>query len=123
MFREIFGGLMGKPKETSRPPLREGGFDDPKTRLAASFKPTTEIGQGFDRGGWEPISVPKAASPTEEQAPFQSSAMAKEKLSDPFEAEPLATDEIGAWSGAKNPALGSLETAPPNRDDEAAAAK
>lgn len=123
MFREIIGGLMGERKGTPRPLAKEGGLSDDKARLAESFKPTTKIGQGFDRGGWKPISVPEVASPTQEKAPFQPSAMAKKGPSNPFEAEPLATDEIGEWSGANNPALGSLETALPNRDDEAAAAK
>jgi hypothetical protein len=100
MFREIFDGLMGKPKETP-PPLTKGNLGDSEARLQASFGRPTTAGQGFDRGGWEPTAVntSKAEALPQPEAqganPAPTRAVKLEPFDDAFSSEP--TPQQGVW--------------------------
>lgn len=121
MLKEIFGGLMGRPKETP-PPLRKGDLGESAARLQEAFGRPTTVGQGFDRGGWEPTNV---SAPKVEAA---SQAVAREAVPTSTEANSPSnpfSEELppqGGWVDTRR-RIYSVPKSAEHPDQDSAAAK
>lgn len=119
----MFEGLGRKQPETPPTPP-QSGLPDAAERVRTSFSTPSQVGAGFDRGSWAPQeSTPRAPEQSAAQSPEGTdNVVPLRPPTDPFEAQPLDYEALGAWSRAKNSPPESREL-PGHDQNDAAAAK